>query len=55
LKVTEIRDETEWNEWVVLPNRFNGILVIVIRRGTACRAPTTCAPYFAPNPVSFFD
>lgn len=33
LKITEIRDETELDEWVVMPNYFHGILVFTTNVG----------------------
>ncbi len=38
-KTAEMRDEIELDEFVVMPNHFHGI-VIVVCRGTARRAPT---------------
>ena len=41
LKTAEIRENVELDEFVVMPNHFHGILVIIgDGRGTACRAPT---------------
>jgi REP element-mobilizing transposase RayT len=39
LKTAEIRSGIQLGEFVVMPNHFHGILIIT-RRGTACRAPT---------------
>jgi REP element-mobilizing transposase RayT len=39
-KTAEIRNEIELDQWVVMPNHFHGILVIIEGRSTARRAPT---------------
>ena len=39
-KTAEIRPTIELGEFVVMPNHFHGILVILEGRGTARRAPT---------------
>ena len=41
INTSKIRTGIELDIWVVMPNHFHGIVVIT-RRGTARRAPTTC-------------
>ncbi len=38
IKTAEIRNDIELDQWMVMPNHFDGILVIAGGRGTAHRA-----------------
>ena len=41
VKTADIRPEIGLDAWVVMPNHFHGIVVMINGRGTARRAPTT--------------
>ena len=43
VKTADIRPEIGLDAWVVMPNHFHGIVVMINGRGTARRAPTTAA------------
>ncbi|PJF38837.1 MAG: hypothetical protein CUN54_09990, partial [Phototrophicales bacterium] len=39
LRIAEIRDEIELDEWVVMPNHFHGILVLTTNVGAIHESP----------------